>query len=651
MRAAIGILCAVSAAHSAHGAAVPAVREAAARAVARLQASQKDWFDQEVCTSCHHQFLPALAYREAREHGIPVDEKIARADAAQAFRNFTKVDGERLESALEQARMVDVAIGGSYSLLAADAAGVRSNVTAGVRPNLITAAYARFIAGRQKRDGHWVSFDERPPQSYSVFTATAVSLRAIDLYSDSRQRADTQTRIGRARAWLESHTAPDTEGRTFQLRGLVWSKADHAALDRFLRALERTQQADGGWGSIEGRPSDAYSTGQALVALNEAGVPVSDPRWQRGIAFLLRTQQSDGTWRVPTRLNPPAPLSPDYFESSYPYGHDQFISAMGASWAVMALARDLGPARAVEMPPLEPPAGGERSAGIEPWAGTLLFGSAEDLRRMLDQGFDPNSATRVGHLTPLMMAAPDASKMKLLLDRGAHIDERSKNGYTALMMAALSTDSTPAIRLLLSRGAHVHPAAGSDPPLYNAYPAALAALAGNAESVRLLRQAGDAVDDVINYAGLDPAAPLLLIASMEGTPAEIDVARALLDGGASVNRPDLEGLTPLFWAVLANKVDMARLLLDRGADVNHVDKHGMTPLLYAASIDYGDTRMVDLLLKHGARTDARTPEGLTALDLARKYRHKHLIGSLESTARGRSGPIEVQKRPSIRPKN
>ena len=54
----------------------------------------------------------------------------------------------------------------------------------------------------------------------------------------------------------------------------------------------------------------------------------------------------------------------------------------------------------------------------------------------------------------------------------------------------------------------------------------------------------------------------------------------------------------------------------------------MTPLLYAASIDFGDSSMIDLLLKAGARRDARSKEGATALELARKYGHTHLVASL-----------------------
>ena len=80
-----------------------------------------------------------------------------------------------------------------------------------------------------------------------------------------------------------------------------------------------------------------------------------------------------------------------------------------------------------------------------------------------------------------------------------------------------------------------------------------------------------------------------------------------------------------------NRVDLARLAIQRGADVNHVDKKGMTPLLYAASIDFGDSAMVELLMKSGARADARSKEGLTALDLARKYQHTHLLASLTRT--------------------
>src|SRR5579871_2159855 len=588
MRVAALLLCSFTIARAADPSAVQ-VKAAAVRAIARLQASQKQWFSEQSCSSCHHQFLPALAFRAAREHGIPVDEKIARDDALQAFATFTDVD-----RALEHAHVVDPGIGDALTLVAADAAGVR--------PSLVTAVYARLLAQRQKPDGHWVNFDERPPQSYSVFTATALAARAIDLYSHPSLKADARRRMDAARAWLASHRPADTEDRTFQLLGLLWTGADLASLKAHARELLESQRSDGGWG-------DVYPTGEALVALADSGsVPISDPRWRRGIQSLMKTQAQDGTWHVKSRLHPPAPLSPDYFESDYPYGHDQFLSAMGASWAVMALARALGPPHSVEVPPLKEVA----PKNVPTWAETAIFG--KDVNEL-----DPNAATPFG-TTVLMMAVPDAAKMKSLLDRGAKPNAVTKNGYSALLMSAHYTGSGPALQLLLDRGAELHPPGA----LFHAYPLVLAAIAGNAEAVAQLHTAGDGVDDIYDYAGLQPAPPLVLVSSMDETA----VAKALLDAGAAVNKPDGDGLTALQWATLANKTNMARLLIERGADVNHVDKQGMTALLYAASIDFGDAEMINLLLNSGANREARTREGLTAQDLARIYNHTHLVPRL-----------------------
>jgi ankyrin repeat protein len=55
----------------------------------------------------------------------------------------------------------------------------------------------------------------------------------------------------------------------------------------------------------------------------------------------------------------------------------------------------------------------------------------------------------------------------------------------------------------------------------------------------------------------------------------------------------------------------------------------LTPLSIAASIDFGDSTMIELLKKAGAKADTRDKAGLTALELARKYKHANLIASLE----------------------
>jgi len=98
-----------------------------------------------------------------------VDEQAAHADAAGGFGFYSN-----LARAVEYTYTIDAAMNDANCLIAANAAGVR--------PSVVTAVYARLIADRQEADGHWETTDVRPPQSYSPFTATAVALRAIQLY-------------------------------------------------------------------------------------------------------------------------------------------------------------------------------------------------------------------------------------------------------------------------------------------------------------------------------------------------------------------------------------------------------------------------------------------------------------------------------------
>jgi ankyrin repeat protein len=388
-----------------------------------------------------------------------------------------------------------------------------------------------------------------------------------------------------------------------------------------------TERPDGGWASLDGRDSDAYSTGEALWALNACGgVPTSDPAWQKGIDYLLSTQAKDGSWHVVSRLHPPAPVSPPYFETGHPYGHDQFISSLGESWAVIALAQTL-PRVEASLPPMKE----AEPQGIEPWMETMLFGGVADVKRLLDGGLDPNAATKPAGTTALMLAAPDIDKMRLPLDRGAKADARAANRYSALLVAANYPGSSAAMNLLLDRGATVRLPKGRGAPLFNANPILLAAFAGNVDMIDRLHKAGDPVDDKMYLLGMFPVTPLLMLATTHRT----DSTRALLDAGARVDETDDDGITALSWAAISNRLDLAKLLIQRGADVNHVDKKGMTPLLYAASIDFGDSAMTNLLLKSGAEPNARTPQGLAALDLARKYKHTHLVASLQETRAAR----------------
>jgi hypothetical protein len=66
------------------------LRDSAVRGLAGLQSSQAVSDSQRTCTSCHHHLQPPIAFRVAREHGIPVDEKAALAEVRHAF-NFSDI--------------------------------------------------------------------------------------------------------------------------------------------------------------------------------------------------------------------------------------------------------------------------------------------------------------------------------------------------------------------------------------------------------------------------------------------------------------------------------------------------------------------------------------------------------------------------------
>ena len=167
------------------------------------------------------------------------------------------------------------------------------------------------------------------------FQAAALAIYAMKHYTPAGGEATSEQSIARAVAWLERAKPETTQDRAFHALALAWADDKSPSARTAARALITMQRSDGGWSQLPGLPSDAYATGQALYALFIAGkLSVTDPVYQKGIDYLLRTQAADGTWHVNSRA---IWLQP-YFESGFPYGRDQFISTAGTAWASMALA-------------------------------------------------------------------------------------------------------------------------------------------------------------------------------------------------------------------------------------------------------------------------------------------------------------------------
>jgi ankyrin repeat protein len=608
----VGVMAAVVAGVSAGGrvpaAAPDEVRAAAGRALALVQASVTSFERQRPCSSCHHQALAIEALRVARERGVPFDEAAARRSIDRNFRGFANLD-----KAVTAAAQIDPSLDWGTWLASADAAGIA--------PNLTAAVYAQHIARRQQRDGRWITIDVRPPQSFSTFTATALAARALAAYLPQELAGERGDRLARARQWLLGTTPRDTEDRAYQLLGLAWSGASEAEMRKPASQLTSAQRPDGGWAQIPRLSSDAYATGQAIVALRRAGVAAADGAIVRGLQYLLAQQKADGSWLVETRIREQDLVSPQYFDAEFPHGPNQFASLSGTLWAAMALMESL--------PVVVPDARVFPRQAIpveaeQPWMRVALFGPAPALQARLDQDLSANATSAKG-TTVLMMAAHDRDKVALLLERGADVRPVNQLHHTAIMVAANHRGTLDVVRTLLDRGASAA-APPNQPAGQTVSPLLYAVWSGETDKVALLLDRGAEVDAKVSIGGgIFTARPIQIAVFQRDVP----MLRLLARSGASMSALSEGGVGLVADAVFTNDPDVVSAVLTLGGDVNQIDEHGETALMHAASIDYGDSRVIDVLLAAGARRDVAAPDKRTARDRARGYGHLEHARRLE----------------------
>jgi len=301
------------------------IRGAIERSIPLLQRTDAMFMQKAGCVSCHHNTLTAMTVSIARKQGLPVDEKIAR--------NQVKAIGSYIETWRERV-LQGVGIPGEVATMGSILSGLAAEKYSG---DAATDAFARFIQSQQAPDGRWRVFAHRPPIESSDFTVTANALRSIQTYAPKTKRSKYEVSIKRGVDWLMNTQPETTQDRAYQLIGLGWAgvSASNVTIRKAVRELLAQQRSDGGWAQLPGLASDSYATGQVLVALMQAGaMPSTHAACKRGIEFLMKTQLENGSWYVKSRALPIQP----FFESGFPYGRDQWISAAATNWATTALA-------------------------------------------------------------------------------------------------------------------------------------------------------------------------------------------------------------------------------------------------------------------------------------------------------------------------
>ncbi|HLK61433.1 MAG TPA: ankyrin repeat domain-containing protein [Chthonomonadaceae bacterium] len=306
------------------------------RSLTAVQTAMKTFASRVQCISCHHQGLGMMALGTAQQHGYTVDRALV-GSYLQHMGEDAQKSGPFVHMALHDANvaktipavdMGDFPIGGGYIVNGLIAQGVPTN------PGL--QEMAQFLCMQQAPDGHWGYGMERGPMQSSYLTTTALVLRILRAYGPAEGEAQSADCYARAKKWLLTTPTPNMEDKSSRLFGLKLAGANTEERAKPLQELLAAQRPDGGWAQVASSGSDAYATGMALYALHVGGeLSTNDPAYQRGVQYLLRTQDEDGSWYVKKRVNP----ANIFIDAGFPHGESQYISFAATCWATMALVQ------------------------------------------------------------------------------------------------------------------------------------------------------------------------------------------------------------------------------------------------------------------------------------------------------------------------
>jgi ankyrin repeat protein len=244
---------------------------------------------------------------------------------------------------------------------------------------------------------------------------------------------------------------------------------------------------------------------------------------------------------------------------------------------------------------------------------TVSREDSENVTRLIERGADVNARDEDGY-TALMYAsgaryrtksynyrnAVNPEIVQMLIEAGTDVNAQDKWGNTALMYAS-GDGHTAIVKLLIETGAYINV---HDQRQYTALMAA--SKGGHTEVVKLLFEAGAEVNknDISEQTALTYAVG----------NGQTEIVKLLIEAGADVNvtstyvfwnatsnikrgdAPSVYTLTVLILAVEHGHTEIVKLLIDAGADVNAL---GGQAILYAAVHGYKD--IIKLLREAGAK--------------------------------------------------
>ncbi|XP_039488420.1 protein TANC2 isoform X1 [Drosophila santomea] len=179
----------------------------------------------------------------------------------------------------------------------------------------------------------------------------------------------------------------------------------------------------------------------------------------------------------------------------------------------------------------------------------------------------------------------------ILLSRGAQIDARNRQGYSALWLA-VKEGHWSVVEHLLQRGALLDEPLGQT----SKTPLMIAAEEGHLELVELLLARG-AAREAQDHEGFTA----LSWACLRG---HLAAAKTLIEHGCNRHHEDHNGRTALDLAAYQGAAGLVLYILEQGGNLEHIDVHGMRPLDRA--IACRNIQAVQVFLRKGAKLGPTT---------------------------------------------
>ncbi|KAL8721440.1 MAG: hypothetical protein Q9225_001885 [Loekoesia sp. 1 TL-2023] len=247
-----------------------------------------------------------------------------------------------------------------------------------------------------------------------------------------------------------------------------------------------------------------------------------------------------------------------------------------------------------------------------------FFGLCDELKVLINDADDSTALIR--KLNTLRYAAHgnQDTAVNVLLDHGADIERRDRDGLTPLLLA-IESESLKATTALVDREADVMVV--STGYFQNRTPIASIRKIPPTPYLELLLKAGATVrtEDIFDATKLMTG----LIRSNDVNTARMLFGKYTTCEPKKINIPS----SALRYASQCGSMEIVEMLLDQGADINSRADYSNKTALHKAS-EHGELAALEFLLGHGADIDAQSSEGVTPLSIAASRGHDACVLAL-----------------------